>query len=99
MTVTMLLRPSPVALGHGVSAQQGVLKVAHSDTLGRLRPRSRCGGSGEINLLTYSNLFNISEANIVRATHNKCGECGAVQVSSLLNGKKGKKGHAPAQWP
>ena len=29
-----------MALGHGVGAQQGVLKVAHSDTLGRLRPRS-----------------------------------------------------------
>jgi len=38
-----------VALGHGVSAQQGVLKVAHSDILGRLRPRSWRGGSGGIN--------------------------------------------------
>ena len=28
-----------MALGHGVSAQQGVLKVAHSDTLGGLWPR------------------------------------------------------------
>ena len=33
------------------------------------------------------------------APHHKCGECGAVQVSSLLNGEKGKKGDAPAQWP
>ena len=43
-----LKHPYPVVLGHGVSAQQGVLKVAHSNTLGRLRPHSWHGGSGGI---------------------------------------------------
>ena len=73
-----------MALGHGVSAQQGVLKVAHSDTLGRLRPCSWRGGSAGLE----------SSLPPHRAPHNKCGECSAVQVSSLLNGEKGKKGHA-----
>ena len=36
--ITSYVSPCPVALGHGVSAQQGALKVAHSDTLGRLGP-------------------------------------------------------------
>ena len=45
------VRPCSVALGHGVSAQQGVLKVAHSGTLGGLRPRLWRGGSCGVNLL------------------------------------------------
>ena len=41
------IQPSacPVALGHGVSAQQGMLKVAYSNTLGRSQPHLWHGGS------------------------------------------------------
>ena len=66
----------PSGLRPWVSAAQGLLKVAHSDTLSRLRPRSQRGGrpahSDDIFLLQYWNfsvihsnpMFDISRAQV-----------------------------------
>ena len=46
--------------------------------------------------LTLSNSLSIPQAKIVRALHNKCFDCGAVQVCSLLSGEKGESGVMPS---
>ena len=65
------IRACPVALGHGVSAQQGALKVAHSDTLGRLGLAHSVVAAVWDTPLTLSNSFSIPQANMVRAPHHK----------------------------